>query len=597
MKKAMKKYLSLLLAIMMLASTVVINTSAADCNHQIATGDPNYYEVVNPTCEEQGYTIYKCIFCGEEISKGDYKAALDHKFTEEEYRLSQDGTYYERYNICTRQYAGERFCNAEIVEKEDGEVVKYYLVEFYHNRITEAYDDEIDYTDVAATYKAPAKTFSCFVKEGTEAFYEGINIVREKTKEFPRYIHIGWTEEADLEPTRENNLSEEDTVDITAISKNMKLYPVFEGLLSDTNGVITHTVTFHLIDPDTGGFVPGTFPQQVAHGAAPKYSDPESNLYPTPVRNEDVVNTYTFNGFSTKIGGTSGILMDKIESTPIYGDVAFFPTFTAHPKDYTVEFYKEGGATLLQYTKDGEKHDAVFDGVHLETNLRLIDGVNLLNNDKALMEKEADKEYFYLWTGNWALMDADGKTGRAVDISRLEIIEGDYIEIDGEKVIRLVPVYERRRQSYAVDIIMSIPEGEDDDYYRGEADVHVVANNGQLVASGKTDSDGKFRCYLNYQLPFSVTVATADEKYLGETQILFLEKAINPDLEAEINKCLVEMQLNPDYETHCRCIHHVPFIQPIWVRVLNLLYNFFNVKYVCCYDMYSTIGPLLEYTP
>lgn len=594
MKKAMRKYLALLLAIMMLASTVVINT-AAECNHQISTGDPSYYEVVNPTCDEQGYTIYYCIFCGEE-SRGDYKAALGHKFTEEVYRPVDGGAYFKKYNICTRQFAGGKTCAAEVVEKENGEDVKYYLVEFYNNKVTASYDESIDYTDVADTFTTQ-KVFETYVKEGTEAFYEGNNLVREKTKEFPQYIHIGWSERNDLEATREDNLGDDDVIDLTSISSNLVLYPVFEGLSANTNGTITHTVTFHLIDAQTGGFVPGTFPQQVAHGGFPKYSDPESNLYPAPVRNEDVVNTYTFNGFSTKITGTSGIPLEEIESTPIYGDVAFFPTFTANPKDYTVEFYKEGGNTLLQYTKDGAKYDAVFEGVHLETNLKQIEGVLLLNNEKTLMDKESDKEYIYIWTGNWALLAEDGKTGRTVDINRLEIIESDYVEVDGEKIIRLVPVYERRRQVYAVDIMMAIPEGEDEDYYRGEADVHVVANNGQLVASGKTDANGVFRCYLYYQLPFSVTVATADEKYLGETQILFLEKGVDPNTEAYINRCLVQMEMNPDYETHCRCIHHVPFIQPIWVRILNLLYGIFNVKYVCCYDMYSTIGPLLDYTP
>ena len=56
------------------------------------------------------------------------------------------------------------------------------------------------------------------------------------------------------------------------------------------------------------------------------------------------------------------------------------------------------------------------------------------------------------------------------------------------------------------------------------------------------------------------------------------------------------MKLNPEYETHCSCIHHNALLQPIVVRLFNILYSFFNVKYVCCYDMYSTIGPLLDYT-
>ena len=596
MNKTMKKYLSLLLAMMMLVSTFAVNASAA-CSHQISTGDPNYYEVVNPTCTEQGYTIYKCVYCGEIVSRGDYKDPLGHKFGEDKYESNGNGAY-RKYNECEREYTQNGqvvTCNSKVVERLNGEEVVYYLVEFYNNKITASYDESIDYTKVADAFRTE-KVYSAFVKEGDEAVYEGINLVREKTKEFPLYLHIGWSDKSNLEATRENNLSDADVLDLTSIKSNLTLYPVFEGLLANNNGTITHAVRFHLLNDD-GSLIPGTFTQYVAHGAYPKYSDPNGVLYKTPEKKEDVVNTYSFNGWSTKINGKSGIPMDEIEKTPIYGDVGFYPTFTADPKEYTVEFYADGGKTLLQYKKGVEKFDAVFTGVNLETNLKLIEGVNLLNNDAASLEKESDNEYLYIWTGKWAVMGEDGSTGRTVDISKLEITGSEYKEIDGEKVIRLVPVYERRRQVYAVDIVMAIPSGEDADYYRGEADVHVVANNGQLVASGKTDADGKFRCYLYYQLPFTVTVATADEKYLGQAEIRFLQKGVDQDTEAYINRSLVQMELNPEYETHCQCIHHVAFIQPLWVRILNLLYSLFNVKYVCCYDMYSSIGPLLQYTP
>ena len=129
--------------------------------------------------------------------------------------------------------------------------------------------------------------------------------------------------------------------------------------------------------------------------------------------------------------------------------------------------------------------------------------------------------------------------------------------------------------------------------------MHCRGTYRQLVASGKTDANGKFRCRLNYQVPFTVTVATADGKYLGNAIISDLIKPLNDtgdeNIEAEINKCRVDMQLKPEYETHCSCIHHNALLQPIFVRILNILYTFFNVKYVCCYDMASTIGPLLDY--
>ena len=85
----MKKYLSLLLAVIMLVTSGGFNmfAFAADdsCTHtnNIDTNNPKYYKVVNPTCDKEGYTIYYCIFCKEngkeiEVTRGNYTAALGH---------------------------------------------------------------------------------------------------------------------------------------------------------------------------------------------------------------------------------------------------------------------------------------------------------------------------------------------------------------------------------------------------------------------------------------------------------------------------------------------------------------------------------------
>lgn len=621
MKKTVKKSLSMLLAIMMLMSSLGINMASAACNHQISTGDPNYYKIVNPTCEQQGYTIYNCIYCGQEVSRGDYKDALGHKPGADEYEANGEGDY-RKFNVCTRQYTQDGVkvtCSAKLIEEENGKEVVYHRVDFVNNKVTATYDDSVEYVKLAATYKS-MPLLSTYVKHGEAAVYDVNKPVRERTKEFARYAFIGWSEKSSLEATVENNLGQDDVTDITAIEKNMTLYPVFEGLTSDSNGIITHNVRFYTFEKGNT-IVPLTNVQQVAHRQSPKFSAPNGVLYDDPVKQEDLVNTYAFSGWSTKSVAPYGTLIptSQIESTPIYGNVNFYATFAPTAKNYTVVFYGDGGKTPLKYEKDGAQVEAVFDGINLKTNLLLNEDINGINNNDKLLAKPSDDEYIYIWTGNWAILTADGQVGRTVDLKSLDLYASEYtvakdadnntiyVDENGiesatgteeKKIIRLVPVYRRSRQLYAVDIEMLIPSNEDSDYYRGEADVHVVANNGQLVASGKTNADGIFRCYLYYQLPMTVTVATQDGKYLGQAQIHYLEKSYDgsADLEAQRNKCAVQMELNPEYETHCSCIHHVAFIQPLWVRILNLLYNFFNVKYVCCYDMYSTIGPLLDYT-
>lgn len=610
MKRTVKKHISLLLAALMLFTSVGFNAVAADGHiHQTDVNNPTYCKVINPTCDEQGYTEYYCVTCGELASVGAYTKALGHTYGEDKYEEVEGG--YNRYQECTRQYTvdGElKSCTSKSYETENGEKTLYHLVRFYNNKVTKAYDPTITYTKVASEFEV-TELYSCYVKHGEEAVYEGkINPYREKTRAYSKYEWIGWTDDASLDATDEKNLTEADCIDLSKVEKNLDLYPVFEGYKGQ------HSVVFYNLD----GII--TWPQDVIHGEAPKYSDPNGNLYPTPEKEEDINNYYKFNGWSTELYATSGIPNDEIESTPVYGDAHFRPSYEPVAKRYTLEFYDETGENLLRY--DGKL--AVFKGINLGVNFYEEKGVysNALSCSKTELEKAGDKTYYYVWTGNWRVMRADGTLGTVVDFTDFEIVNNDIInELDADgnvvyldgtlaegltdnnkepsKLIRLVPVFERRLKVYTVDIEMEIPYGEDSDYYRGEADVHVVANNDQLVASGKTDANGKFRCRLNYQVPFTVTVATKDGKYIGTATISELMKPNddtgNADIEAEINKCRVSMQLNPEYETHCRCIHHNALLQPIFVRILNLLYTFFNVKYVCCYDMASTIGPLLDY--
>ncbi len=624
MKKTMKRYLSFLLAIMMIVTSVAFSASAAAvCDHVTATGDPTYYKEITPTCETDGYKIFYCTKCSNpskgymvEVNRGDYTKSYGHVWGEDFYEPNDNGAY-RKYNLCTRTG-----CDAKAIELQDGKEVVYYLVSFYNNRVTASYDETIPYTKVAATYKDPVLLYSTYVKEGTEAVYENKDTpVRGKTKSFAAYTFVGWTEDSELEASRQENLSGYKCADLSKINGNKSYYPVFVGETHNAGGVITHDVVVYTVNKE-GTVVPGTVKQEIIHGGSPKYSH-EGVLYDEPVMPEDLVNTYTFNGWSTKHNDNSGVpgipreskiengnVILGIENYPVYGNVNFYPTFIANPKDYTLEFYKDvtdsNGEynTLIEYTygfdANGEldKRTASFDGVNLERDvISANEGIARLNTDKAAMNKASDDDYIYVWTGKWAVLSAENKVGRTVDLRYLKVYASEIIEEDGKKIIRLVPVYERVKQLYAVDIYMSIPQGEDSDYYRGEADVHVVANNGQLVASGKTNENGVFRCYLYNQRPFTVTVATQDEKYLGNATINFLQKVdANTDTEAYVNRCNVEMQLNPDYETHCTCIHHNALLQPIWVRVLNILHTLFGVKYVCCYDMYSTIGSLLIYT-
>lgn len=615
MKRTMKKYISLLLAMLMLMSSVAFSIAAADHVHILEPNNPAYYKEFSPTCVDKGYTVYYCADsdCNEVVNIGNYKDALDHKYGEWAYvhisEVDESGVDgYYKYKACTRKLSGKsELCGERIYECTGDEKNVYFLVSFVNHVTTSKYAEDVSYTKVAVEF-TDYTIYSTYVKKGESAAYKGeLYPVRDKTKEFGQYSFVGWSTEK-LDATRADNLSEEDTVSLVNVQQNLTLYPVFTGIS------VYYDVVFHSLKGQI------TVPQKVLHGSTPSFrvnGDASNDYYAEPPKDSDIVNDYVFNGWAANnINQSSGIPtapdaekgIAGIEETPVYDYVHYYPTYAAIPKGYTVEFYDYTEENLIQYA---EGKYATFDNVNLMTNLYDSDkygaefttAISDITRNSKVTEKPSNKEYYYTFTGKWRVLRSDDKYGSTVSLSNLYIGEGDFFEVTDEetgvtsKIIRLVPVYEQRLRLYAVDIQMGSLGDEDEYYYRGEAVVQVTDKNGQLVASGKTDEYGMFRCYLNYKPTFTVTVATQDSKYLGTAYITDLLKATeSEDVEASLNKCYVPMQVNPEYISHCSCIHHNALIQPIFVRILNILYSFFNTKYVCCYDMYSTIGPLLDYT-
>ncbi len=595
----MKKHLSLILAVLMLLTSVGVNAFAADCQHQTDVNNPDYYNVVNATCTEQGYTEYLCVLCGEVVSKGAYIAPLDHSWGDYVYEYNEENDCYYKYQPCTREYVvkGQEDtvkCDARSYELDaDGAKEIYYSVKFVNDWVTATYNPDVKYTDLAYTYKQEdLHTEKIYVKKGDEAVYDlKRKPSREKDTAFGRYNYAGWsTTPGDTEPMLHLIVEKNNTV----------FYPVFEG------AEVKYNVTYYGVNNEQL-----TVTQKVVHGGSLPYRvNGDGDYYADPVKAADLVNTYEFEGWIVSGNKTEPVTTVEMDTYPIYDNIILQPSFKAEKIKYTIELYEEtfngkGEAQYNLYEYNGKT--AIFEGVTLESNLlddSHPDEIGLINN-KNFITRESDKTYFYTWKGTWQVLKADGSYGTKVNLNNFKgFSKNDIIVTEGSngeeiRTIRLVPVFERSLVRYAVDIKMEVPSSEDDSYYLGEAEVQVIANDGQVAAIGKTNADGMFRCYLNYNVPFTVNVLSYDNKYIGNQVIFDLQKAQTggEEAEAKLNLHKVIMELNPEYETHCSCIHHNSLLQPIIVRIFNILYTFFNVKYVCCYDMYSTIGPLLEYVP
>lgn len=505
MKRTVKRYLSLLLAIMMLVSSSALSTSAAECNH--STNETSV-RVVNPTCTQQGYTEYICTICGEVVSTGIYKDALGHKYGEWEIvKGDEEGTYYVNTQTCGRSYvqkdengniirdeAGNpvtKTCGDTITEMKDGEPVKYYRVDFINNRITAEYDETVKYVNLAKTF-TEEKVYETYVKENEAPVYGlDYNPTRGRTKAFSYYICVGWTLDGNLaEPTEDANYDTEDFKALTeySITENTTFYPVYRGM------PYKYGVTFYSKD-NSSGEDQLTFTQDVEHGKLPKYHDPSGEVYPNPTRDLDMNNWYEFAGWATSINSDEVVDTETMLATPIYDNLTYYGQFTGHPLNYTIEFRTEDGKN---YYKLNNGKDAIFDCVHLGDNVSA-----LLTNNLPEPTKATDKTYMYTFTGKWLALDQNGNPGQEVDLRKLAVpynsiryavdadgnkiyatdAEGNVLYTSTEetdenreqkKVIRLVPKFERRLVRYDVDVEMILPSSEDIDYYRGGAEISKI---------------------------------------------------------------------------------------------------------------------------
>ncbi len=622
----MKKYLSLLLAMLMLVTSVGFNAFATGetCTvHKIGNTEKVY-----PTCTEEGYTVTKCKICGAEMDRVYDDVALDHQYNAGEYVAvkDQEGAF-TKVRTCTRWYRDKNNesvqCGATATETEGGKPVIYYLVSFVNNKAPKTTYPDMNGVELIDTKEFDSNDIvTYYVKEGTVGTYNPGTPYLGKTAQFGRHTFAGWTTKADL---GEIKASYDKSVyaDInTPIEGKTTFYPIFIG------EQVEYAVTFNSL---TG---PLTNPVKVAHGKSVYYrenANPSGKLYEEPVKDEDLVNYYDFAGWSTQPRNKIGIATLSLEKVPIHNITNYYPTYKENAKNYRVEFY----------TYDMKLIDT-FDDVNLDTNLYTEFDARLKNFDNPdYLLKPSSKTHNFVWTGSWRILqhkqdtgedvlgglvklgdfnissnndfyvltDTNGKTvyvNRVDTVEQLDeskaVIKKDINRDEPVKVIRLVPEYDERLIAYHVGIKMSLPVEEDPDYYRGGAAVRIFDYKGNIVTSGTTEADGTFRCTLNYieGRPYTVKITTSDSKYLGEAVISnsFQKSEIGDAYEEAmiLNICSVNMTRNPEYETSCSCIHHNPLIQPIWVRILNLLYTFFNVRYECCYDMYSTIGPVLDYT-
>lgn len=616
MKKTLKRALIIMAVVMTAVLMMAFAASAATCadgTHVTGT------TIVEPTCEEAGYTQTYCTVCGTVFGKGDYKEPLGHDGENATWGYKASGDHYVYEAVCARENCG--------VVLNDG--ITYYLVELKNPWVAKTYCADVPYAQVAETFVGEAeavtikdnkgssgKECAWYVKSGDTvedyivANYENIVayndnnnttgswlwnmlnkhlISRIKDKDFGLYTFTGWTTDA-------ANLTAEFDIENKEITQNTTLYAKFTG-----DPEVYYTVQFHNA---TGMALTRTF--DVRHGQRVDDSiflPDEDGVYANaPKMPENEKFYYEFKEWN-------------IDISALYGQTTIIAVFDAIPKMYEYIYCDYLGNPLQVITENGEViADMVTDEIaygeaatfnayrHGESRGNLTAGIVADGNTiriADLTERPKDRTYLYTWFGEWSLKDGYHITSSNAMIAPLGYLDTRYKDTEEYKPIYLIPKYTTKLVLYSFDLTAVIPATENNpDYYLDKIIVQITNDKGQHVASGMTKNvNGKavFVCGLNDSQYYNITAITEDEKYVGKQ---LLDRQYIYDNTLSTISTTIYMDINEDYlnNQRCSCIHHNPLFKPIWVRILNILYRLFNIKYVCCDDMYATMGDLLIYT-
>lgn len=571
MKRSMKKYLMLLLAILSLMTLGVLGVSAEEpaCNHGLYhTYSGSVHE---PTCTDAGYTEVKCGNCDAIIGREDPVPAKGHKF---KWDYVQTGDHFEKRGSCGN-------CRYVETQKDgDGNEIIYYGVTLKNPAVAKSYYTNIKYTNVVSERKGidAAETFGVLYIEAGEKIRPSLpehpNIPCEKDIDYGKYEFIGWFDRTDEPiivgsgdegslaianlPLDCNNYLEEssDSEDATRITKNMELYAGFRGV------DCTYTVGFYNYDGKLLGRSVG-----VHHGGSVAY-----NLE-TPIKPYDMVNRYTFDYWS--------YFGNEVMLNHIYADVSLTAHFDAKPRQYNIEYYFDAACT-----KPVINMDVVVKDSNIEYGEKAINGLEV---PEKIIEKGRDDVYIYEWTGKWILAT---RQDYVVNLESFTVPNLTPDAIEGSTCVRVIPQYLKKARVYDLNIQIAYPD--DSNYHPDEVHIQLLYANGKIADVRTITMDGDTYSYtakVNYSETYTLSVTSTG--YSGETISHFFSNESNPYLSGPSN-AIVLLEKVGAYS--CGCICHT-FLKPVWVRVLRLLHTLFGLEHVCCSDMFANIGPNLNYGP
>lgn len=595
MKKTMKKYLILALVVMsMIALAFCVSAENTTGSYYCSSCEQLITNTVTgktypAKCETVGYTEVLCnqikkgqsdenVRCLTLVGTTNVKGPEGH-LAKESYDLqgTSENGYYTHVTTCSRVVNGN-LCNYKHVEEyENNTPVKYYKVTYVNKFATDKIETDVKYTSLAASYKTE-EVFSEYIKEATI----GTKVpapYRMPDKTCGEYKFVGWKVGANEAKT---------TLSMPVEGMTVADYEVAAEFAALTN--VTHSVTFYTEKGAVVIALDGT--NAVTHGASiDKYLIDEINSL-APLKADNIEYKYTFDYWTlTDIIGKFDL------NQPIYGDVKLKAHYAETLKRYQLKYFDRHGKALANDVTDFV-NIAGFGTSEREKPLNAIE-IKKNPSKYGLEGSYFDASYDYNFTGNWLIV---GRGNAVIDIEHITL-PADILDYDQTKsYIEVVPQYRKVARLY--DLTVYVTYDDDLNYHPDEIDIQVTDADGNPIAVATlTDKDiveetknSRTPTYKKvFKVRYSPTyrVVATSKNYKGERTPAFIIDGTSYDSYRPGGCSILMIRAQGD---PCGCICHGIF-KPVWVGILNILYNLFKAEFVCCDDMFANIGDALVYGP